>query len=141
MLRPEIASLLELPESLNLEALNFICDALGTTFLIVILANTFVGLVGGALANTDPARLASSLLRDVIKNPLAPFALTVLVCILNALVALPFTAAVLLFPNAQLESNNVYIVVSQLWLGATSTIVWPLSLAPFCKITTHAESN
>lgn len=141
MMRPEFAVMFDVPFGLTRQQFALFCDGAGTLFVIVILAYSLVALVFGALANTGPARLATNLLLEILRHPVPPFALTVLVCLANALVVLPFTAAVFFFPSAQLESNTAYILLSQIWLGLTSTIVWPLSIAPFCKITRYAESD
>lgn len=141
LMRPEFAAMFDPPPGFTRPQFSMFCDASSSIFLFVILAYTFVGFVFGSLANTNPVRLATDVVMEMLRHPIAPFALTLLVCVVNGLLVLPFSAAVFLFPSAQLESNWLYILVSQVWLGVTSTIVWPLSLAPFCKITRHAESN
>lgn len=125
------------PEGLH--RVNSLCAAGIPVFSIVVLAYTLVGIVYGAISGRSPGRLATRAFVDSVRKFPAVLLLTLIVSGINLLLASPFLAALWLFPKAQLDANVLFGCCMQLWLGATSTFIWPLSVAPFCMITSNGS--
>lgn len=130
-------SLFSTAQQADLQRLGAGCAIVIPLLSIGILAYTFVGIVYGAIADRAPGRVATRALVDSVRHAGPVLLLTVVVSAINLFLASPFMAAVWLFPKAQLDLNVVFELCMQLWLGATSTFIWPLSVAPFCMITSN----
>lgn len=126
-------------DSDDLQRANSLCAAGIPVFSMIVLAYTLVGIVYGAIADRSPARLATMAFTDSVRKFPGVLLLTLIVSGINLLLASPFMAALWLFPKAQLDTNVLFGCFMQLWLGATSTFIWPLSVAPFCMITSNGS--
>jgi hypothetical protein len=118
----------------DLHRMNMICTAGIPILSVLIFAYSCLGIVYGAVGETAPGRLATKAFLDFIRHFLPLMLLTLVVSAINLFLLSPFAAANWIFPKAQLDANLAFQSIMQLWLGATSTFIWPLSVAPFCMI-------
>lgn len=126
--------LVPLPHWLTPTTINFLVNYLGPAILLATLAYCMVAIVFSALAQGSPWRAANIAFAECFKHPLVVFVVTVVVAILNMVITSPIACVSLAMPGAGLETNIWAQAASYVWLGVTSAIIWPASVAPFCMI-------
>lgn len=105
----------------------------GAILTVLCSAYTFVTIVFSAISPLPPARTASIALRESLKHLTPICGLTVIILLANIVVTAP-QMILALTPLASCAKSSAVEVCAQIWLGLTSPFLWPLSVAPFCRI-------
>lgn len=103
-------------------------------FTILIAAYSFVLMVLSAISSQTASQTASQAWKLLIQEWKPLTVISGLVLILNLVIGAP-QAIPALWNNSGLDFVNSTLVsqlACQFWLGLSSAILWPLSLAPFC---------
>lgn len=127
-------ALVPLPAGLTPSTLQITVAVVGGILSVVALAYSTTTLVLSSISEAGAGRTATAALTQCFKHAGTVLLLSFVVTILNVIVGAPsyvLTASEMLhLPDASL----VLACVGQVWLGVSSVVMWPLSVAPFCEL-------
>jgi hypothetical protein len=127
--------LVTLPDWMNSQA-YYIASAAVSIFLSLVAGGyTACFTVFSAVSGMSPFQTATTALKECLRQPARVLAITALVLFANIAISAPY---MLLSSSENVTSmikGNVWLgVISQIWFGLTSLVLWPLAIAPFCQI-------
>jgi hypothetical protein len=102
-------------------------------FTLVTLVYSYVTIVFSAISDLPAARTANVAFRESMKNALPLIVITAIILLANVAVTAP-QMVLRLTPLGPLCQTPLAEACAQIWLGITSLFVWPLSVAPFCRL-------
>jgi hypothetical protein len=117
----------------------------GVTIAIVVLTlvtvlYTYVTIVLSAVSDLPAVRTANIAFRESLKNGVPLLVITAIILLANVAVTAP-QMLIRLTPWGALCQTPLAETCAQIWLGITSLFVWPLSLAPYCRLIQRVDQT
>jgi hypothetical protein len=109
-------------------------------FTLVTLVYTYVTLVFSSVSDLPPVRTANLAFRESMKNGLPLVVITGIILMANVALTAP-QMLLRATPWGPLCQTPVAEACAQIWLGITSLFVWPLSVAPFCRLIQRVDQT
>jgi hypothetical protein len=109
------------------------------TFVLTVLtlAYTFVTVAFSAISQEPAGRTAWIALRQTAKHLLPLSAIAAIILLANLVITAP--QVIIGLGGVGAAHHPAVEAIAQVWLGIASPIVWPLSLAPFCRLVQPAK--
>lgn len=107
--------------------------------IFLLTAYMFIAIVFSALSEQAPSRRALDALKECARHAIPVTLVTAVVTVVNLVITTPISLLAPFVPMTSIEQNLWLMVAVQIWLGVTSTFVWPASVATFCMITSPPE--
>ena len=105
----------------------------GAITAVITFAYSFVTIVVSAKLAESAAKTSWIAVRECFENWLPITVLTVVVLLLNLLISAPYMLFVFTDWQQLIEENILLGIITQIWFGVASAVLWPLSLAPYCR--------
>jgi hypothetical protein len=118
-------------------AVMLFCDVAALAWFLPIVAYTLVGMAIGGIGGASAPKLAVRSFTQSVKHFAPVSVVTIVVCLINTIINSPVIIAPLIQPA--LERNLAFIVLSQVWMGVFSVVLWPFSVAAFFMLTNYAR--
>jgi hypothetical protein len=122
------------PSWLTSPSVAFSAFAVGAVLTVICTAYSFVTIVFSAVSEMPAPRTAVVAMKESIKHWLPLCIITAIILLANIVITAPQMIAYLT-PLAAFAKQSVVEACAQVWLGISSLVLWPLSVAPFCRIT------
>jgi len=131
---PVDTKLLGWPAWLTSPSVLFSLGAFAAVLMVICTAYTFVTIVFSAVSDMAAARTAVVAMKESLKHWLPLCIITVIILVVNVVVTAPQVIASVT-PLSGFAEQSAVQACAQVWLGIASLVLWPLSVAPFCRIT------
>lgn len=126
--KPQYMQSVQLPEWASPAAIG-----IGAITAVISFAYSLVTIVWSSKFETSAAKTAWNALRECFSNCLPITVITVVVLFLNLVISAPYMLLFFTGWQQMIESNIFLGVITQIWFGASSAVLWPLSVAPYCR--------
>lgn len=127
-------ALVPVPSVLNQDNLQVAITIFGAALSVLALAYSMTTLVFSSVSTAGPGSTANAALSECFKHSGMVLVVAVAVTVLNMIVTAP-SLALTMMNLPSLPGSNVWLAcLGQIWIGISSVVLWPLSVAPFCEL-------